>query len=296
MVISQGEIINNSMDKTILLTTAYIDDDECLYNFIEHLNVLTIPAGWQILLVIADNAGNLYNKHETLSFVEVFKPERNLGYLGGCKYVVDNWVAQQGRWPDWLGIVNNDIEFEPDFFVKLVNLDLPNDVGIIGPNIKRCKDGTGQNPLLKSRMKPWKVKFLRFIYSYRVTSLLHWYYHSFIRQVQSILGAFFPKPLHIKGSEFVYAVHGSAMFLRPIFFENGGSLAFRGFLMGEEIFLAEEASKTGLKVVWIQNLNVTHNEHTSTGMKPSRLRYKWRSEALSIIWDDYYKPESFSNR
>lgn len=284
------------MNKIILLSTAYIKDEECLNKFVEHLNYLIIPDGWQLRLVIADNAGNLNKTYETYSYADILKPGNNIGYLGGCKYAVDKWVDQQGRWPDWLGIINNDIEFEQDFFLKLINSDLPHDVGVIGPNIKRSHDGTRQNPLLRSRIKPWKVVFLRFVYSYRVTSLLHWYSHSSIRKVRSLFGSFFPKPLQIKNREFVYAVHGSAMFLRPIFFENGGSLAFRGFLMGEEIFLAEEANKAGVKVLWMPNLHVTHNEHTSTGMKPSRLRYKWRSEALSIIWEDYYKPGPFSNR
>jgi len=280
---------NGSKNKYILLTTAYINEIETLKSFIKHVASLPIPVGWQLHLVIADNSGTWPDDLETPDFCLVFKPGANLGYLGGCRYALTKWLDQYLQWPDFYGIVNNDITFQTEFFVKLANLPVPEDVAIIAPDTLRTEDGLRENPFLSSRLHPYQVLKLRAIYSNRITGAGYEIAHLLRRRLVYKLNHFFPKDNKAENMETIYAPAGSAMFIRPVFFERGGSLAFKGFLFEEEIFLAEEAARLELKVLLIHGLTIIHDEHTSLKKIKFARKIKWIQDSLKIIWEDYYR-------
>jgi GT2 family glycosyltransferase len=67
----------------------------------------------------------------------------------------------------------------------------------------------------------------------------------------------------------IYAPHGSIFIFRRAFFEHGGNIRFPYFLFGEEIYIAEQVKEKGGKILYAPELNIIHNEHTSTGL------FKW---------------------
>lgn len=279
----------------ILLSTAYIREVlGPVIKFIGHVTSLSIPSGWRLHLGITDNSGTWPQNYELPSNVHIFNPGNNLGYLGGCRYVLEKWIEQNETLPNYFGIVNNDIEFESDFFVKLINLVLPNDVGIIAPDIQLSYDGIYQNPFLKSRLRPLKILFLRSIYYHNILAFIYELTHRMKRKVKLVFTPFLYRlSKQSNAPEYIYAPHGSAIFIRPSFFMGGGSLSFRGFMTGEENFLAEEAIKAGLKVIWVPNMRIKHYEHSAVKFFKSTERFKWSHDSLKIIWEDYYKGKSF---
>lgn len=282
---------NKSKNKTILLTTAYTNKIETAKQFIEHVAGLPVPGGWQLHLAIADNSGAWPDDLKVPDFCLVVKPGANLGYLGGCRYALTQWRDQHSQWPwpDFLGIVNNDIAFQREFFVKLINLPVAADVGIIAPDTRIRRDGYRENPFLRTKLHPYQVLKLRAIYSNRFIAALYENIHLLKRELLYKLKPFFTDNHDSGEMELIYAPSGSALFIRPVFFDRGGSLAYKGFLMGEEIFLAEEIVKLGLKVVWVPGLNITHDEHTSLKEIGFSRKVEWLRGALTLIWDDYYQ-------
>ena len=275
--------------KRILLTTAHTNETESVKKFIKHLASLHIPVGWKLHLVIADNSGTWPDDLEIPDFCLVFKSGANLGYLGGCRYALDKWLDQYSGWPDFYGIVNNDIIFQTNFFSKLVNLPVPEDVAIIAPDITIRSDEARENPFLSSRLRPYQVLRLRAIFSNRITATLYEIAHLVRRRLIYKLKHYFPKDNTAENMKTIFAPAGSAMFIRPVFFERGGRLTFRGFFFGEEIFLAEETARLGLKVVWIPGLTIIHDEHTLLKKITFARRIKWMQDSLKIIWEDYYR-------
>jgi GT2 family glycosyltransferase len=276
-------------NNSILLATAYINKIEIIRDFIGHVGSLPVPEGWHLHLAIADNSGTWPDDLETPDFCLVVKPGANLGYLGGCRYALTKWREQHSQCPDFLGIVNNDITFHREFFVKLANLPVSEDIGIIAPDVLICQDGYRENPFMRSKPHPYQILRLRAIYSSRFTAAAYELAHLLKRRLIYYFKPFCSTNINTESMETIYAPTGSALFIRPVFFQRGGSLAYKGFLMGEEVFLAEEAVRLGLKVAWVPGLNITHDEHSSFNEIKFARRIKWLHDALDLIWEEYYK-------
>jgi hypothetical protein len=60
------------------------------------------------------------------------------------------------------------------------------------------------------------------------------------------------------------------------------------FLFGEEMYIAETARSLGLQVVYDPMLEVWHDDHTSTGLMPTRRMASYMRESTAFIIDQYF--------
>jgi GT2 family glycosyltransferase len=234
--------------------------------------------------VAADNSVEGVRPDE-YSSVEIHRPERNLGYLKGCHFALEQFLKREIRLPEWIGIVNTDIVVEPASVGHLLDYAPTEDVGVIGPDI-RLPSGLRQNPYLLQRPSKWRMRYYRAVFSHpRSTAVLEvlseWKKRSLERAR--------PAELSVgQTASTVYAVHGSAFFLSRAFLERGGSLRFPGFLYGEEIYIAEQARRLGLKVMFLPSVKVLHCEHASTGRERVAERASWARQSVGYLCENYF--------
>jgi GT2 family glycosyltransferase len=86
----------------------------------------------------------------------------------------------------------------------------------------------------------------------------------------------------------IYAAHGSVFLLTRAFFARGGTLALDGLLYAEEIHIAEQARRHGLRIFMEPSLRVTHKRRASTGTVARRQRRRWARERLQVVLREYY--------
>ena len=87
----------------------------------------------------------------------------------------------------------------------------------------------------------------------------------------------------------IYAPHGSIVFVRSTFFERGGTLAYRGFMFGEEIHLAEQARRLGMLVRFVPSIEVIHVGGSTTSRVDSASRRDWHRASADALWEDYFR-------
>ncbi len=94
--------------------------------------------------------------------------------------------------------------------------------------------------------------------------------------------------MKLSSNEPIYAVHGSFIAIKKDYFEKGGSLRYGSFLYGEEIFLAEETRRIGLKTGVLSSICVMHNEHITTGKIKGKRHMHYLNESLRFLQKTYF--------
>lgn len=286
------EMTLSPAEKVILFGLVCYRDTGSVKSFLEHLRSIEVPEGWRIEIAIADNSGSLGASSAISRDIYLCEPGENLGYLGGCAYAIRKWRCTHNIIPEWTGIANTDIEFEMDFFTRLIRLQFPENVAVLAPDIT-LKNGTRQNPYKKKR--PGRLEMFLYTLIYRSSIMTRSldrlkYFLCYLREKV-------PNGLAPKGSlpmdknhyyRIIYAPHGSLMFLHKTFFEQGGSLNFDGFMYGEEIYIAEEARALNLRIAWIPDLRVVHFHRAATGMVSHAQKRLWRLDSANILWRRYF--------
>ena len=88
------------------------------------------------------------------------------------------------------------------------------------------------------------------------------------------------------------AGHGAFVVLSHHYFEAGGSLDYKSFLFGEEIFLAESCRDLGLSVLYDDSLTVIHQEHASRDLLKSRQTARLEGESSALNSTRYFAREN----
>src|SRR5690606_8109344 len=102
-------------DRTLLLVASHYRNTEEVRAFVEHVMRLPVPEGWRVELAISDNSKS-WDGPDPHPCARIVRPHANLGYLGGCAYAFESWVAERGV-PSWVGVVNTDLELDDDCFM-----------------------------------------------------------------------------------------------------------------------------------------------------------------------------------
>ncbi len=89
--------------------------------------------------------------------------------------------------------------------------------------------------------------------------------------------------------ERIYAPHGSCFLLRKNFFEKGGRLNYKGFMYGEEIYIAEEIRKLDFHVAWVPQLKVMHFKSSTSCKVLNDKKVRWRLDISKILWNDFFR-------
>ncbi len=86
-----------------------------------------------------------------------------------------------------------------------------------------------------------------------------------------------------------YAIHGSFMIFNKTFFQRGGTINYPCVLFGEELFIAEQALKLNLDLLYEPSLQVEHNEHATTGTFKSKEAVAYLHQSYTFLLNTYFK-------
>lgn len=272
--------------RQIHVAVCHYQNDEEVLRFVERARAIPLPAGYELRIGIWSNdvdacAGDAWR-------ADVFGADgRNHGYLNGAARAVDALVDAFGP-ATWTVVCNTDVRFDADAWHALVAASLdPEAVWVIAPDI-RLPDGRPQNPFLRRRYSrarayayvwiTWSPLLLGLMAN--TSSLRRRVRTSRKRASASAQAAEAP----------VYAPHGSAMIVSRGYFDQGGALAYPGFLYGEEIHVAEQVRALGGQVRFVPAVRVLHDEHGVIGGVPEKRRRAWLHESAKLIWYRYFAP------
>lgn len=214
-----------------------------------------------------DNGWLFAADEEWSNNVRVVGAGENLGYFGGMRFGV-NAASEFYEKFDWVILSNTDIDFisegVPDvFYTSEENL------AVVAVGVVSSVSGNDQNPMYISRPSRLKFKVLGFVYRFYVLAVLQRMVSILKRKIRPAVGH------GLSGLDSIYAAHGSFICISRSFFERGGSLDYPQFLFCEEIFLAEEVRRLGMRVKYDPRFSVRHSEHAVTGVFPSRHMAKY---------------------
>ena len=87
----------------------------------------------------------------------------------------------------------------------------------------------------------------------------------------------------------IYAAHGSMFGLSRTFFERGGRIGYESFLYGEEIHIAEQSRRLGLRVRFEPSLVVRHEAKAVTGQQHVSQRRRWKYDSMRYLFQTYFR-------
>mgnify|MGYP000098902425 CR=1 FL=1 len=279
--------------KILHICVNYRNDHETK-SFVE--SCLKLTGADQVFFVVCDNSAERFD-----SVGEILKPlaqkknilllanDDNPGYLGAAHRALEKIRSTLGLAPqDFSHVIlsNTDLVIDSKaFYAELLKLAADSEVGLQAPSVISTLTGREGNPLYPVRPSLRKIRRLRFVYGYYALAVC---YH-----LLSFLKARFLRcqnPSEGRGSvaSDPYAVHGSFLILRSIFFRRGGTLNYPVRLYGEELFLAEQVRKLKLKTEILFFLKVVHREkgtesHWWGRIGLSRRTFIFKKESINYI-------------
>jgi GT2 family glycosyltransferase len=259
----------------ILFLVTHFRDGDAVTSFISHIRSLD-PDGTAAAIAVADNSPDEPLAYAPSPNVVVYRAPENLGYLNGCALAHTSWLVDGHPTPEMVAVSNTDVTLESDFLRAAAHLDVDG-VGVVAPDV-RLPDGTPQNPFMTRRPSRRRLAFYRVMFGSDALTLL----------LEALERLKLGRRKAPSGSRDIYAAHGSIFVLTNAFFAGGGKLAFDGLLYGEEIHIAEQVRRHGLRAVMEPSLRVTHQRRASTGTVARRRRRRWARERLQVVLREYY--------
>ena len=237
-------------------------------------------------VMVIDNGSkeNTLLEHIAISYpnVKFIKATQNLGYFGAAYLGLTTYLKQHQAHPQAVIICNTDIRLAPGFLNELQRKLYTEDFDILGPSIHSSFLNYYQNPYIINRIKTNKLKFLHFISSAYFLYSLFTLYHvvkTKLKPANSVRLLKATKP---------YAIHGSFMVFKESFFQKGGTINYPSVLFGEEIFIAEQAIRLKLNMVYEPGLQVEHHEHATTGIFKSKKTVAYLHQSYTYLLNTFF--------
>lgn len=278
----------NKVPIILVLCVNYYNDQQT-FRFVK--DILTQKNGFQLHVVIIDNSDKLNKENPLMELTKdkrvfLYQMGKNLGYFGAVAFGLNKYL-ERFLLPEWIIVCNTDIKLGfNDFFSHLVKHFENEPPAIVAPSIISNFTGTDQNPYMRRRPCAARMHFYKLVFRYRATFKIYEYISlikkNIIRSAKFLIKNYTGDKKTIP----IYAPHGSFMIFHKNYFNRGGSLKYKVFLFGEEIFIAETALKLGLKIIYYPELRVIHYEHfTTAGFK---YKAKYISEASTYCADNLF--------
>ena len=237
-------------------------------------------------IIITDNGSKetslldgIANKYTNVSLLKL---GNNLGYFGAANLGLMEYLKANKEPPKAIIICNTDIILQVGFFETLQQkLSTPN-FDVLGPSIYSNLLKHYQNPYIAKRIAKGKLRFLHFVSSSYILYSLFTVYHLVKTK---LVGRQNEQPNLATNP---YAIHGSFMVFNKTFFEKGGTINYPSVLFGEELFIAEQARKLSLNMVYEPTLRVEHNEHATTGIFKSRKTIAYLHQSYTYLLKTYF--------
>ncbi len=214
----------------------------------------------------------------------------NLYYWGGAAHALAQRYGDDGPWPDWVIVCNNDVELpDPGFLGTLLRQEVAAH-GVIAPRIVSLATGLDQNPFLRRPWGPverlkWEVYYTHFVVA-RTLLAINAVPYTVRRWIRQAAGR--RRGQRERAAERIYAPHGAFMIFSRRFFEAGGRLDTGSRMYAEELSVAETAARLGLPVYYCPELEVWHREHVTLGTRLTRWKYGLEREAFEHICREYW--------
>ncbi len=214
--------------------------------------------------------------------IVVVKSGTNLGYFGAANLGLSDYLNKHSGYPSAVVVCNTDIVLQDNFFEALQQQIAKQNFDVLGPSIHSSLLNYYQNPYIINRISKGKLKFLHFVSSSYILYSLFTVYHLLKTK---LIGRQNSK-LNLVANP--YAIHGSFMIFNKTFFEKGGTINYPSVLFGEELFIAEQARKLNLNIVYEPALEVEHNEHATTGVFKSRKTVAYLHQSYTYLLKTYF--------
>ncbi|HEX7413649.1 MAG TPA: glycosyltransferase [Bacteroidia bacterium] len=267
----------------LFLLVNYFNEEE-VFSFVVHQ--LHVDTNDFVEIVIVDNGSktNLLSELENKSSkITSIKAKTNLGYFGAANLGLTNYLDQHKEYPQAVVVCNTDMKLSVDFLAILQRKLTKENFDILGPSIHSSFLNYYQNPYILSRIKTSKLKFLQFVSSnYFLYSLFTIYHVVKTKTSRS-------NSVQLTSTLNPYAIHGSFMIFNKTFFQKGGTINYPSVLFGEELFIAEQAFKLNLNMVYDPALQVEHNEHATTGIFKSKETVAYLNQSYRYLLNTYFK-------
>jgi len=244
-------------------------------------------------VIVYDNNSNISEKNLLKEYLEkislknikLIESDVNYGYFGSASRVID--IIDIKKY-DFTVICNNDIIIKDNFQDKLKKTI--NKYDIIAPKIISMPTGKDQNPF---REKPING-FVRIAYElYFLNAITGYVFFNLWTLFKKL-----KKPERLNYSHYeheIYSPHGSFIIFSKTFFEKGGFIDKKLFLYAEENFITAICNRFNLKIGYVPDIVVYHNEHSTTAaFNFSAKIYKFERKGYKYIKKKY--PEFFNLR
>lgn len=235
-------------------------------NLVNNLHSLGFPLSQ---LFIVDNASK-FEDIDRLRLLSTKYPEinmifnsENIGYFPGLNIGIRAARASNNFSEILIG--NNDILFEELFFSSFDRARLTwSDKFVISPDIITL-DGVHQNPHVIDSISPIREIIWDLYYSNFLFSRLIGFFARLTRRYTSRYDH-----LEHRIPRYIYQGYGACYILTSKFFESFDELDAPVFLMGEELFLAQQLEGVESSIYYDPSIQINHVDHSSTGKLPTR--------------------------
>lgn len=269
--------ISNHCDIALILVNYYCDDE--IIRFVD--KIIKMELSIKIDIIVCCNASNNFKllcQQLKDREVSVFKAPRNLGYLNGGDFALQEYSKNSGL-PKWVILSNPDIEIDHSI-CRILSFD-DEQFGMLAPQITSSKSKKDQNPFQINRPSKKKLYFLYAVYRYR-----------YIASLYAILATkrdFLKPPALVAANSEIYAPHGSFMIFSTRFIRRMNGLSYPAFLFGEELFLAERLIASDLSCIYAPSIKVIHAENHTTQHIESQTFLDYKRESLGYLLSNFYK-------
>lgn len=257
----------NSLGIVILNYLNYEDTLDCIES-IKNQSKNNIPT-----VIIDNNSKNnscIYIKENIKNNDNFYliKSNDNLGYAKGNNIGID--FLKNNLKVENILICNNDIVFsDKDYIKKLLNIEFPENVGVIGTNIIG-NDDKNQNPVLWSHSKKNVIKAIEKYENPKIVDKIKMKLKRFFFiKILIDLKSKTEKKMMYKSMTILPLgeyLHGSAILLTKNYFQVFDGFYPKTFLYGEEPILDILVRKANLNMMYVPDLSIFHKEDQSSAM------------------------------
>lgn len=200
----------------------------------------------------------------------------NIGYLNALLMSLPKIDINKYK---YVILSNTDINYRTNnFFDLLISKEYNEDIGCIAPSIYSFANKSYSNPHYTERIPLRKLNRLIWIFS-----------HPHIGSLYLKLASFKASKRKIEPSScFIYSPHGCYMIFTKPFIININGYLYGAKMYSEESFIGELLRKNNQKCFYDQELKINHIESTITGKMKNTKRFKYWSESLLYIKNEFY--------
>jgi len=242
----------------------------------------------ELTVVLSDNSNLEFPESKKSNFSYNFKYRRNenIGYFPAFNAGLNEVFFNRDLF-DYIIVSNVDLEIDVNFFERLIKVEFEQAVGVIAPRIMVKGQDFDQNPKILERPKKSKFIFMLLICSntflfsfYKTLHVVKRWLNSSGRSSNG-----YAKNVILD----IYAPHGAFIIFTKSYIQSKASTEYPRMLFGEEIFVAEQARISGLKVRYNPSLVVFDREHGSTSFKSAGFLCKHNWLSYRYLLENFFR-------